>query len=41
MERRNRREQRSHNGVTLAAALVKQLDELAVSLDIAPLSRGR
>ncbi|MPZ55748.1 MAG: Ldh family oxidoreductase [Rhizobiales bacterium] len=41
MERLRRREERSRNGVTLAGALAKQLNELAGSLGIAPLgARG-
>jgi LDH2 family malate/lactate/ureidoglycolate dehydrogenase len=39
MERQRRREERSRNGVTLAPAVVRQLDELAGSLRIAPLGR--
>ena len=37
MERLRRRDQRSRDGVTLAGGLMKQLDELAASLGIAPL----
>ena len=36
-ERRRRKDERSRNGVTLSAALLKQLDEVAVKLNIAPL----
>ncbi len=37
-ERRRRKEDRSKNGVLLTAALIKQLDEMAVSLQLKPLS---
>jgi LDH2 family malate/lactate/ureidoglycolate dehydrogenase len=37
MERQRRREERSRNGVALAPAVNKQLDELAANLKIAPL----
>jgi len=36
-ERRRRREERNRNGVALAAALMRQLDELAAGLALAPL----
>ena len=36
-DRRKRRADRSVNGVTLPATLLKQLDELAASLKIEPL----
>jgi LDH2 family malate/lactate/ureidoglycolate dehydrogenase len=39
MERLRRRDERSRNGVMLAPALVKQLDELAANLTIAPLAQ--
>jgi LDH2 family malate/lactate/ureidoglycolate dehydrogenase len=39
MERMRRRAERSRGGVTLAPAVVKQLDEVAASLAIAPLVR--
>jgi len=38
MERWRRREQRSRNGVMLAPALVKQLDDLATNLKVVPLN---
>jgi LDH2 family malate/lactate/ureidoglycolate dehydrogenase len=41
MDRLRRREERSRRGVTLAPAVVKQLDQLAGSLDIAPLAARR
>jgi L-2-hydroxycarboxylate dehydrogenase (NAD+) len=41
MERQRRREERSRDGVALAAAVVKQLDDLAASLKLAPLGARR
>jgi LDH2 family malate/lactate/ureidoglycolate dehydrogenase len=38
-ERMKRREQRSRDGVTLAPALMKQLDELAGNLNLTPLGK--
>jgi LDH2 family malate/lactate/ureidoglycolate dehydrogenase len=37
-DRRNRRAERSANGVTLSATLMKQLDDLAADLKIGPLA---
>jgi len=37
-DRRNRRAERSANGVVLSATLMKQLDDLAVELKIKPLA---